>query len=94
MRIDKDLLKNIATSSRLNLTDAELKEFLPQLQEIFKLFSKLDEVNTDKVSPSFQPIDVNDILRDDQIGKCLTIDEVFKGVKNRQDNYFKGPKSV
>jgi len=39
LRVDKKLLLRVAENARLNLTEAEIKEFTPQLQEILKAFS-------------------------------------------------------
>ncbi len=94
MTLNQDQLKKIAANSRLHLTEKELQEFLPQLQEILTTFEKLKEVNTEKVKPSFQPIEVKDIFREDSPQQCLSSEEVFKNVKNKQEGYFKGPKAV
>lgn len=94
MNLGKNLLKKIASNARLELSEAEIKEFLPQLKETLRIFEKLKEVQTDKIQPSFQPIEVKNILREDKVGKCLPLKDVFSGIKNKQDNYFKGPKAV
>lgn len=94
MRIDKVLLEKVAKNARLSLTDDEIMEFLPQLSEILELFSKLDELDTKDVKPSFQPISVSDVFRDDKAGVSFSIEEVFLNVKNRKDDYFKGPKAI
>jgi aspartyl-tRNA(Asn)/glutamyl-tRNA(Gln) amidotransferase subunit C len=94
MKINKELLAKIATNARLELSEEEVQEFLPQLQEVLDLFSSLDELDTINVKPSFQPIEVTNILREDVVQECLPIKEVFLGVKNKQENYFKGPKAI
>tara|TARA_Y100000310_G_scaffold345531_1_gene466087 strand:- start:21283 stop:21567 length:285 start_codon:yes stop_codon:yes gene_type:complete len=94
MKVNKELLDKIAKNARLELTESEIKEFIPQLQEILKVFSTLESVNTDGIEPSFQPIGVNNVLRDDKVEKSLTTKEVFQGIQNKQDNYFKGPKAI
>jgi aspartyl-tRNA(Asn)/glutamyl-tRNA(Gln) amidotransferase subunit C len=94
MKLDKKLLQDIATNARLDLSDKEIKQLLPQLKEILKLFSQLKTVNTKGVKPSFQPITVENVLRADTVEECLTPEAVFLRVKNRKDNYFKGPKAV
>ncbi len=94
MKLDKNLLNEIATNARLKLTKKEEKEFLPQLEEIMEVFSQLDEVKTHNVQPSFHPIKVENVAREDKITKCLSTTEVFKDVKNKEDSFFKGPKPV
>lgn len=94
MKLDKDSIKKVAKNARLDLTDSEIKKFLPQLKEILDVFSKLKEVKTDNVKPSFQPIDVKNVFRDDLVGESLSEEEVFKNIKNKKKGYFKGPKAV
>ncbi len=94
MKLDKVLLKKIAVNSRLNLTEKEEKEFLPQLKEILKVFSELDKVDTKGVKPSFQPIPVKDAMREDIVEPSLTEEGVFLNVKSKKEGYFKGPKAV
>lgn len=94
MTINKEIIERIAKNARLNLTEKEIKEFLPQLKEVIEVFSKLDEVKTDKIKPSVQPIDLINITRDDISENCLTQEQALSNTKNKKDNYFKGPKAV
>ena len=66
MDINKELILKVAKNARLELTDQEIKEFLPQLKEVLNSFSELSKINTDKINPSFQPIDIKNKLREDQ----------------------------
>ena len=94
MEINDRLIENIARISRLNLTKSEIKEFLPQLKEVLNNFSKLNELNIEKVKPSFQPIIVKNILREDVVGKCLTQEEALKNSKHKKNGYFVGPRAI
>ena len=94
MEINDKLIENIARVSRLNLTKSEIKEFLPQLKEVLSNFSKLNELNIEKVKPSFQPVIVKNILREDIIGKCLTQEEALKNSKHKKNGYFVGPRAI
>ena len=92
VKIDKELLQHVANVARLKLTDKEINKFLPQLKEVLEAFSKLNEVNTDKVEPSFQPVEMKNVMREDELGLCLTQDDALLNAKNRKNSYFKGPK--
>ncbi len=94
MELDKELIQKVAKNARLELTDSEIKKFLPQLKEILDVFFKLNKVDTENVSPSFQPIEVKNVFRDDVVEESLDEDEVFLNVKNKENGYFKGPKAV
>lgn len=92
MRIDKKILQDVANNARIRLNKKEEEELLGQLNDVLKIFSKLSEVNTDKIEPSFQPIEVKNVFREDVIEPCK--DNVLANVKNKEDRYFKGPKAL
>ena len=94
MKIDKEILKHTADLAKLNLTDSEINEFLPQLKEILIYFEAISKLNTDNINPSFQPIELKNITRDDQPEKCLTQKQALSNTKNKKDGYFKGPRAV
>jgi len=92
--LQKELIEHTADLARLKLTEAEIKKFLPQLKEILNAFSKLDEVNTNNTKPSFQPVELKNMLREDKIEKCLSQEKALKNSKENKDGYFKGPMAV
>jgi|TARA_B100001971_G_C18156235_1_gene518702 aspartyl-tRNA(Asn)/glutamyl-tRNA(Gln) amidotransferase subunit C len=94
MKIDKELIQHVASLARLKLTEKEIKKFLPQLKEALDYFSKLKEVKTDNVKPSFQPVELKNALREDKEEKCLSQDEALSLIEHKKDGYFKGPKAI
>ena len=94
MKIDKALIKHVAEISRINLTEAEIKEFLPQLKEILTAFSKIKQVNTDNVKPSYHVVELKNRVREDIPKKCLDNETALKNTKHKKDGYFMGPKVV
>ena len=94
MDIDRKLLEKVAETARIKLTEDEIKRFLPQLKEALEFFSQLQEVKTDNVKPSFQPVELKNVMREDKEGKCLSQDEALSLTENKKDGYFKGPKAI
>ncbi len=93
-KVDKELLLRVAANARLNLTGAEAEEFLPQLQETLEAFSKLDELDAAKEQPSFQPIKLTNVMRQDNVEKCLSQEQALRNTKHRKNGYFLGPRVV
>lgn len=92
MEINKELIEKVAKVSRLKLTEKEVKEFQPQFNEIIKFFSILDEADTKNVKPSFQPIEIKNVLREDKIiQKDL---DLLSNTKHKKDNFFTAPKTI
>ena len=92
MEINKELILKVAKNARINLTENETEEFVPQFKEILNAFSELDKVKTDNVKPSFHPIDIKNAFREDSPKECVPIEELLNNTKNKKDHYFLGPK--
>ncbi len=94
MEIDRKLLEHVAETARLKLTEDEINKFLPQLKESLEFFSKLQEVNTDNVKPSFHPVEIKNVMREDVEKECLSQDDALSLTEHKKDGYFKGPRAV
>ena len=94
IKVDKELLLKVAKNARLNLTDSEIEKFLPQMQDILNAFSKIDEVDVSKEKPSFQPIELKNVWREDKVGKSFTQEQSLSQTKHKKEGYFKGPKAL
>ena len=64
------------------------------MKEILANFEKLSEVNTDNVEPSFHPIPVKNVAREDKPGKCLDREEALSLTPHQKNGYFRGPKTI
>lgn len=94
MKVDEQMIRKVATLARLNLTDAEVKEFIPQVKEILEAFNKLDEVDVKDTEISFQPVELTDSMREDKVEPSLSNEEALSNSPNKKDGYFKGPRAV
>ena len=94
MKIDKQLIKDVAEVARLKLTDKEIDEFVKELKEVLNNFSTIDKCDTKDVKPSFQPVELKNMLREDKVKKCLSQDKALANAKENKDGYFKGPMAV
>ena len=94
MDITPELVKRVAANARLSLKDTELKQFAAEMKEILATFEKLAEVKTDNVEPSFHPIPVKNVVREDKPGKCLDREEALALTPHKKDKYFRGPKII
>ncbi len=92
--VDKKMILEVASNARLKLSEKEIEKFVPQLKEVLEYFSKINELDAENEEPSFQPISVKNIFREDTIGKCISQEEALSNTKNKKDGYFKGPKVV
>lgn len=94
MEVDRKLLQHVAEVARIKLDDEEIKKFLPQLKEALEFFSKLREINTDNIKPSFQPVELKNAIREDKEGLCISQEDALSLTEHKKDGYFKGPRAV
>jgi len=94
MEITKELLEHTATLARLKLSKDEVENFIPQLKEILDFFSKLDEVDTTNVKPSFQAVVLKNETRKDELEDSFSQEDALKNTEHKKDGYFKGPRAV
>jgi aspartyl-tRNA(Asn)/glutamyl-tRNA(Gln) amidotransferase subunit C len=94
MEINKELIIRVAENARLELSEQEIKLFLPQFKEIIDAFAKLDEVDVSKLKPSFQPVELKNVLREDSVEASLNQEKALSNTEHKKDNYFKGPRAI
>jgi len=94
MEIDEKLIKKVAALAKIELNEEEIKEFIPQFKDILTYFSKLDEIEVDSVEPSFHPIELKNVVREDKVEKSLSVEEAFKNTIHKKDGFFKGPRVI
>lgn len=90
--ITKDYLLEIAKNSRLNLTEEEINELLPQLMDILEYFSQIQELDTDNIKPSYHPIEIKNSFREDIVKESISNEIALKNTLHKKDGYFKGPR--
>jgi len=91
-KIDKELVKRVASNARLKLSEDEIEKFTKQLSEILSAFKEIDKVDTEKVKPSFHPQEIKNIFRED-VSKDWKWNPL-ENTKHKEGKHFKGPKIV
>ena len=92
--IDKKTVEHVAKLARIDLTKEEVEKFSKEFSDILDLFSSLKQVDTKNVEPSFHPVELKNVLREDEPGKCLSQEETLANAEQKEDEFFKGPRSV
>lgn len=88
--ITKGLILELASNSRLVLSDEEVTKYAQQLNVVLDAFKQLDEVQTDGIEPSYHPIEIADNMREDRNEKWIW--DPLANVKDSENSYIRGPK--
>lgn len=67
MSISKEEIIHLSKLSNISLSDQQIEQLQPDLENIIGYISQLDELNTDGVEPTYQCFDMQNIWREDEI---------------------------
>lgn len=91
-KITEETVEHVAAIARIKLTPSELKRMQKDLTEILAAFKTLDEAPS--AEPSFQPVPMENVMREDIIEEPLPRDIALKNTKHKEKGFFKGPKAI
>ncbi|RJS94246.1 Asp-tRNA(Asn)/Glu-tRNA(Gln) amidotransferase subunit GatC [Candidatus Bathyarchaeota archaeon] len=92
-RVPIEEVKHIAELAHIELSSEEERVFTQQFNKILDYFSKIDEVNTDDVPPTYHVIDLVNVYREDNIQRFI-MEDPLKNAPKKEDRYFKSPRIV
>ena len=92
VKVDKKLVEHVAKLARIKISEEEKEEFTSQFDSILNFFSKIDEINTENIEPAFQPINLKNVLREDEVKEFDW--DPLANTKHKENKYFKGPRIV
>lgn len=89
MKLDRETVDSVAALARLGLNDQEKERMRDELAPILSYFDMLNELDTDKIPPTAQVIQVQNLMRPDEVRPSLPIEEVLKNAPDREGGYFR-----
>jgi len=93
-RISKKEVEHIAWLARIELSEEEKALFTEQFNEILDYFEKIDEVETEEVSPTYHVLDLVNVYREDEVLSSLSIEEALKNAPKKEKQFLKAPRIV
>ena len=92
MSIDKDTVKHISKLARISLDEKKISRLSKDLSSIMKFIEKLNELNTDKVTPLTSIINAFLKSREDEIKDGKIRDQILKNSPEKNEEFFVVPK--
>lgn len=93
MKVTPEIVRHVAAAARLELTETEIKKFSRDMNNILLAFKDIDKVKA-RIEPSFQPLEIKDVMRDDKPEPCLQQQEALANARHKEAGFFKGPRAV
>ena len=92
--ITPDLVRQVAKLSRLAPDEASLPKLAAQLESILGYVAKVGEANVDGVEPMAHAIPLSNVLRADEPGPALPVEQVLRNAPETDGPFFKVPKVI
>ncbi|MCD6407834.1 Asp-tRNA(Asn)/Glu-tRNA(Gln) amidotransferase subunit GatC, partial [bacterium] len=90
-REDVEYLGKLA---RIELSEEEKEKLENDLEKILEYISKLNEVNTENVPPTYHVLPVKNVFREDKVKESFPREELLKNAPDRTEEFFKVPKII
>jgi len=94
MAITNKDIQHIAELARLNLATEEIEKFTNQFDNILNYMDRLNQVDTNHVSPMSHPSEMINAFRDDIVVPSIPTETALSNAPERDENAFIVPKVV
>jgi aspartyl-tRNA(Asn)/glutamyl-tRNA(Gln) amidotransferase subunit C len=94
MSVTKNEVEHIAKLAKLKFDENEIDDFTSQLNTILEYVDKLNELDTENVSPLSHPIEGQNVFREDILKESIPTSEALKNASQKNNEYFKVPKVI
>lgn len=89
MKLDRETVEHIAMLARLGLSDEEKDRLAEQLSSVLDHINVLQEVDTADIPPTAQVIELQNILRDDEVEDSMPVEDVLRNAPRSEENFIK-----
>ena len=89
MKLSREEVLHIARLARVGVTDADVDKMMQQLSNIIENFEILREVDTDGVPPTAQSIELENVMREDEITPSLPQESVLANAPRLEGEFFR-----
>lgn len=87
-------VEHIAKLARLEFSETEKEMLTHQLNTILAYVEQLNKIDTSNIEPLSHVIDLENVLRKDEVREGLSTEEALKNAPSRTEQFFKVPKVI
>lgn len=91
MSLSRDDVEKVSLLARLRLSDDELETMTAQLAQVLGYIAQLDELDTSGVEPLAHPLDLFNVLVEDEVMPSLPRAKVLANAPKSDDEFFLVP---
>ena len=87
--ITPDLVRHLASLSRILVTDEEVEKLAGELGVIVDAVAEVNRAVSDDVVPTSHPIPMSNVFREDEVRPSLTQEQALSGAPDSADGKFR-----
>ncbi len=92
--IKKNEIEYLGHLARIELSEEEKEKLKKDIEKILEYISKLNEINTENISPTYHVLPLSNVFRDDKIEKSFEREEILSSAPERTEEFFKVPRII
>jgi len=85
MALTREQVQHIAELAKLKLNDDEVDRMTQQLSAILEHAARLNELDTDAISPTASVVPLQNVMRDDVVAPSLPREDVLANAPDKDD---------
>ena len=89
MSLTPEEVTHIARLARVGLSQDEISRFQDQLSQILDYFQRLQEADTENVSPTAHTLAMHNIMRDDEPRPSFDKEDILANAPQREGDLFR-----
>ena len=94
MSVNINQVQQIAKLARLKFDESEIENLTSDMNKILDYMDQLNELDTNNIEPLSHPLDLNNVMREDELIKSISREEAFKNAPSANQEFFKVPKVI
>lgn len=89
MKLSREEVLHIARLARVGLTESEINRLSEQLSQLLENFEILQQVDTTGVPPTAQSVDLQSVMRDDEVAPSLPANDILANAPRKEGDCFR-----
>ena len=94
MKVDIELINNLATLSKLSFKADKKEEIRQDLEKMLNFMEQLNAIDTNGVEPLIYVNEEVNVWRNDEVKQLITKEEALSNAPIKNEDYFMVPKFV
>jgi aspartyl-tRNA(Asn)/glutamyl-tRNA(Gln) amidotransferase subunit C len=90
--LNETQVRHVAQLARLKLSDSDVPRLSKQISSILDYVAQLQQANVDGLEPMAHPLPLHSVLREDDVGESLTVQQVLANAPGKAGAFFTVPK--